>query len=209
MPRDASGAFYFTPGTAAVANQTAHSGHINQRNEDIAADLNAPRPVSAGGTGVSTMSALLSLIWQQQIELGANSTVAAPSYVDFHSDGNPASDYNARIVRQSGANGNLDFIQTGTGNINLVGGTHLLRNGAALWHESNSPTMTWNIVGSLVFAYNNTGVVIGPSEIAAGSGLVAAGTAGGSLNTSAALSGTWRCLGYAPPGFATLFARIA
>jgi hypothetical protein len=53
MPR--SGDTYSLPaGTAAVSNTQANSSHVNQRFDDLAAEQNAVRPISAGGTGGAT-----------------------------------------------------------------------------------------------------------------------------------------------------------
>ena len=50
------------------------------------------------------------------IELGFYDRADRATYIDFHST-TGTSDYNARILRDSGANGNLNFEQTGNGNI--------------------------------------------------------------------------------------------
>jgi hypothetical protein len=56
------------------------------------------------------------------VELGYYGTGDRVSYVDFHSADSPP-DYSARIIRNSGANGTFDIINTGTGRINVsVGG---------------------------------------------------------------------------------------
>lgn len=54
MPRDANGQFYLTPGTEAVKDDIAYSAHVNQRFDDIAADLNLTRSVQTGGTGATS-----------------------------------------------------------------------------------------------------------------------------------------------------------
>lgn len=48
------------------------------------------------------------------IELGTNITTNGPSYIDFHSVF-PLTDYEARIIRNSGADGTLEFANNGTG----------------------------------------------------------------------------------------------
>jgi len=56
MPR--SGGIYSLPAGSIVANgTTADASQHNTPLNDIAADLNAPRPISAGGTGATTVSA--------------------------------------------------------------------------------------------------------------------------------------------------------
>jgi len=47
------------------------------------------------------------------IEVGIHRTNDGESYVDFHST--PGTDYNGRLIRQTGANGNYELINTGTG----------------------------------------------------------------------------------------------
>ncbi|MGN8022992.1 hypothetical protein ACTJJ7_19995 [Phyllobacterium sp. 22229] len=54
------------------------------------------------------------------IELGANQATDTVAAIDLHAT--PASDYNARIMRIAGANGELQIIQTGTGDIRFTGG---------------------------------------------------------------------------------------
>lgn len=54
MARNASGEFYYPPGTAAVPDGVARSAHVNQRFNELAQDANTPRPVLVGGTGSST-----------------------------------------------------------------------------------------------------------------------------------------------------------
>lgn len=51
MPRNVSDVFNFPPGTEAVAGELAAAEDVNARFDDIKSDLNAPRPVSVGGTG--------------------------------------------------------------------------------------------------------------------------------------------------------------
>lgn len=51
MPRDGQGIMSKPPGTAATPNETITSAQFNTTVDDIVADLNAPRPISAGGTG--------------------------------------------------------------------------------------------------------------------------------------------------------------
>ena len=57
MPRDNSGSFYFSPGTEARRDEPALSGHVNQRFDDVRADLNEMVPISRGGTGSGSAAA--------------------------------------------------------------------------------------------------------------------------------------------------------
>ena len=51
MPRDGSGIYTTPAGTTAVPDTTIESSKYNGNIADVAADLNAPRPIIAGGTG--------------------------------------------------------------------------------------------------------------------------------------------------------------
>jgi hypothetical protein len=53
MPRDGSGNYSTLPGTHGVADATIESAPYNANVDDVANDLNTPRPVVAGGTGAS------------------------------------------------------------------------------------------------------------------------------------------------------------
>lgn len=57
MPRDGSNVYSPPAGTTATASTTIESAKYNAFVADITSDLNAARPVSVGGTGVSTVSA--------------------------------------------------------------------------------------------------------------------------------------------------------
>lgn len=59
MPRNnVTGQYQLPAGTEAVAGTTILSAKFNMLARDIEADLNAPRPVSAGGTGQTTMAGI-------------------------------------------------------------------------------------------------------------------------------------------------------
>src|SRR6186713_451606 len=53
MPRDGSGIYTRPPGTNAVADTTIESTKYNANVADVETDLNAPRPIVAGGTGAN------------------------------------------------------------------------------------------------------------------------------------------------------------
>lgn len=57
MPRNVSGVYSLPSDTAAVPNAVADANDVNARFNDIVTDLNAARPVTAGGTGGTTKSA--------------------------------------------------------------------------------------------------------------------------------------------------------
>src|SRR5436190_1742289 len=54
MPRDASGLYSTPVGTDAIADHTIESTRYNSNVHDVETDLNAPRPIVAGGTGAVT-----------------------------------------------------------------------------------------------------------------------------------------------------------
>jgi hypothetical protein len=54
MPRDGSGIYTTPVGTTAVPDTTIESAKYNANVNDVAADLNAPRPIVAGGTGAAS-----------------------------------------------------------------------------------------------------------------------------------------------------------
>ena len=51
MPRNGSGVYSLPPGSTFSPNTLADPSEVNAINQDIAADLNTPRPIVAGGTG--------------------------------------------------------------------------------------------------------------------------------------------------------------
>lgn len=68
MPRDGSGVYSFPSGGAATSGQPASSSAYNTRWADILTDLNAARPVSAGGTGGTTASAARAALGVQALD---------------------------------------------------------------------------------------------------------------------------------------------
>jgi len=67
------------------------------------------------------------------VELGISLTGDRISIIDLHSSGGV--DYSARIIRQPGADGALEIVQTGGGELKLVGGGNFTRNGNTIWHD--------------------------------------------------------------------------
>jgi len=57
MPRDGSGIYTTPAGTTAVPDTTIESSKYNANVADVAADLNAARPIVAGGTGATSATA--------------------------------------------------------------------------------------------------------------------------------------------------------
>ena len=53
------------------------------------------------------------------LEIGYYRTGAAPSWVDFHTTDDPGTDFEARLIRDTGPNGEFNLEQTGTGPIRI------------------------------------------------------------------------------------------
>jgi len=62
MPRDGSGIYTTPVGTTAVPDTTIESAKYNANVADVAADLNAPRPIIAGGTGATSATGALTAL---------------------------------------------------------------------------------------------------------------------------------------------------
>lgn len=88
---------------------------------------------TAGIAPVATTPGTSVEIKSQGLEVGLAST-ASDCFIDMHSDGVPTSDYNTRIIRGNGANGDLTIINAGSGAISLSanGGVSVLGSGIAM-----------------------------------------------------------------------------
>lgn len=73
MPRDGSGVYSYPSGGAAVSGAAIGSTAYNTRAADVLSDLNAARPISAGGTGATTAGAALTALGAQ----ASDATLAA------------------------------------------------------------------------------------------------------------------------------------
>ena len=62
MPRDGGGVMAWPAGTTAVTATTIESGKYNTFLADLLADLNAARPITAGGTGATSAAAALAAL---------------------------------------------------------------------------------------------------------------------------------------------------
>jgi len=77
MPRDGSGIYTTPAGTTAVPDTTIESAKYNGNVADVAADLNAPRPIVAGGTGATSAKAA-------RTALGAEAAFVTVTNYDTH-----------------------------------------------------------------------------------------------------------------------------
>jgi len=77
MPRDGSGIYTTPAGTTAVPDTTIESSKYNGNVADVAADLNAPRPIVAGGTGATSANAA-------RVALGAEVASQVVTNYDTH-----------------------------------------------------------------------------------------------------------------------------
>jgi len=77
MPRDGSGIYTTPAGTTAVPDTTIESAKYNANVADVAADLNAPRPIVAGGTGATSAKAA-------RTALGAEAMFVTVTNYDTH-----------------------------------------------------------------------------------------------------------------------------
>jgi hypothetical protein len=73
MPRDGSNVYSIPPGTHGAPSTTIASTPYNSYVDDVAQDLNLPRPVSAGGTGgTSPATAAINLAVEQTAQVVTN-----------------------------------------------------------------------------------------------------------------------------------------
>jgi hypothetical protein len=105
--------------------------------------LGSALPVASGGTGVTTSTGTGSVVLSAspsftgtvnfgpaiitgsgvstgdaQFELGGNRSGDGPAYMDFHAVA--GGDFNARVFRGSGANGNMEIVNAGTGVLSIA-----------------------------------------------------------------------------------------
>jgi hypothetical protein len=76
MPRDVNDVYSKPSGTTAVANETITSTQFNSTTDDIVQDLNAPRPLSAGGTGATSASTARTALDVAQQQSSTSDTTA-------------------------------------------------------------------------------------------------------------------------------------
>ena len=81
MPRDGSGVYSTPPGTHGTPNTTILSANYNSNVDDVAADLNTPRPIVAGGTGATTAAGALTALGAVA-KAGDLTAIAAATLID-------------------------------------------------------------------------------------------------------------------------------
>ncbi|MGE0632709.1 MAG: hypothetical protein AB7O96_09890, partial [Pseudobdellovibrionaceae bacterium] len=106
------------------------------------------------------------------MEVGQNRTGNGNAYFDLHSSA--GSDYDARIIKSTGVNGNLDIVNLGTGNMNL--------------NQAGAGNLTLNVNGAERMRIDSTGRV-GIGTSAPDQALVVRSTGNSSIKV-ASYSGT-------------------
>lgn len=123
------------PATAALTNSTvqfdsvagtaASPGYVSGDDTDTGVFSPAANTwaVSTGGTErlrVDPSGVVLigtNAIINNEIEIGLSRSTSGNAFLDLHAE--PGTDYEARLIRAGGANGDLSLINTGTGALNL------------------------------------------------------------------------------------------
>lgn len=82
MPRDGSNIWSPPAGTTATPSTAIESAKYNALVADITADLNAPRPIVAGGTGATTAGAALTALGGQPLDAGLTSIAGLTTAAD-------------------------------------------------------------------------------------------------------------------------------
>jgi hypothetical protein len=95
-----------------------------------------PAKLSTGGPSWTGATGALSVV-QPSIEIGNGITSSSSSFVDFHSVF-PITDYETRIIRNTGADGTFVITNTGTGSIIFSA------SGGVTFGSANMPTPTGN-----------------------------------------------------------------
>jgi hypothetical protein len=92
MPRNGSGVMFKPAGTTAVPNTKVESAKYNATIDDLVADLNAARPITAGGTGATSAAGARAALGVAEaththtatdLRLGAWTNVASAATVDL------------------------------------------------------------------------------------------------------------------------------
>lgn len=169
------------------------------------------------------------------LELNSAITADSNTAIDFHST--PGTDYNARILRWGGVNGQFRFEQVGSGgfgfwggNVDVNGSIDLIsvatvKAGAGanshLWFKNSDATVSRGLVyagdDKIVhvqtgnghdFRFATDGAVYSPGALVAGGWVYSGGTAGASLRTDGNIAGSvWNSWG-AGDAFTAINTRI-
>lgn len=135
MPRNGSGVYSKPAGTTAVPNTTIESAKYNQLLDDIAADLNTARPIVAGGTGATSVTA-------------AQTALSVDNKVVYSSK---SADYTALATDNNG-----DMVFTAAATLSLTDAATL----AANWHLSVKATN-----GNVVIDPNSSETINGATTL--------------------------------------------
>lgn len=113
--------FVTYPSDKAVYYDAANNVGIGTSSPSVKLDVNGSANFGATittGTGVSTGDA--------HLELGGNRTGSGPAYIDLHAAA--GTDFEARVIRGPGANGNMEIANAGTGVLTVsTNGTEKMR----------------------------------------------------------------------------------
>lgn len=119
----------------------------NAKDDQTAAEiLTAIKTVDGTGSGLDAdildglegAAYQLVLTGQTSIELGSSSVIDIEGTLDFHtSNASGSKDFDGRVLRNSGVNGVFALVQSGTGDVEIAGGTNFTRDGNTVWHSGN------------------------------------------------------------------------
>ena len=84
MPRNGSGVYSKPAGTTAVADTLIESAKYNQTIDDLVADANEARPITAGGTGATSKSGATTAL--EAVSYGASQTLTAAQQTQARSN---------------------------------------------------------------------------------------------------------------------------
>jgi len=84
MPRNGSGVYSKPAGTTAVADTLIESAKYNQTIDDLVADANEARPITAGGTGATSKSGATTAL--EAVSYGASQTLTAAQQAQARSN---------------------------------------------------------------------------------------------------------------------------
>ena len=145
MPRDGSGIYTTPVGTTAVPDTTIESAKYNNNVADVAADLNAPRPIVAGGTGANNAV-------DAAINLGVVSGKTAITYTEAEKavarNNIAAAPFDALAYNGMQINGSMEVSQekgtAGSGALGYINdGWQIYFMGTMLPYYASSPHPDW------------------------------------------------------------------